>query len=97
MASPIRKKNNFDFQINNINIKNKEDNMIDSEKAEKLAVIIPIILPRINSPNLKGNFNTKKINHFDETTNFPENNAFPANKNIITSKNLHRASLKTYK
>ena len=80
-----------------VNIKNKEDNMIDSEKAEKLAVIIPIILPRINSPNLKGNFNTKKINHFDETTNFPENNAFPANKNIITSKNLHRASLKTYK
>jgi len=95
MASPIKKKNNFDFQINNINI--KDSNMIDSEKAEKLAAIIPIILPRINSPNLKGNFNTKKINHFDET-NFPaNNNAFPASSNVITAKNIHRTSLKAYK
>ena len=40
-----------------------KDNQIDNEKPEKLPVIIPIILPRIHSPTLKGNFNTRKTNH----------------------------------
>lgn len=86
LISPCKKKNTFDLQIN---INNNNEN----EKSEKIASIIPIILPQINSPTLKGNFNTKKNNIFEEANNLNANNI---NKDF-TTKNIHRKSLKVYK
>lgn len=92
IVSPIRKKNRFEVQ--STTNKNQNDNNAlnnNDEKSEKVA-IIPIVLPRINSPTLKGNFNTKKINPFDETNNFTG-----INNNMVSTKNIHRTSLKAYK
>ena len=85
--SPIRKKGNAELQINNKNTNLDID--IINNKTDKVA-IIPIVLPRINSPSLKGNFNTRKINLGETANNFSEVNNINSNKNI-------RASLKAYK
>ena len=95
IVSPIRKKTKYVIQItNNINNNEKKENNYkeiykEDEKTDKVN-IIPIILPRIHSPTLKGNFNTRKTNQFDETNNF-------AGINVFNNKNLNRASLKAYK
>ena len=90
--SPVRKKSKFDnLVILNNNQGEKRENNNENDKLEKVN-IIPIILPRINSPNLKGNFNTKKSNVFDETSNF-----IGIGININSNKNINRPTLKAYK
>lgn len=96
--SPVRKKDKNELQSTTNILKKEINNPISENDIPDKISIIPIVLPRIDTPSiasLKGkNLSKNSVNNLRETANnFSEIN----NNNNMKSKNINRASMRVYR